>query len=82
LLGDICKYIKEVYSPKGCYLSIKLDQEIIDALKLELTIEKIVEAILTKRKMKLKPDNIFKKNSQKLHIFPYDTSREKMFFAI
>ena len=25
LLGDICKYIKEVYSPKGCYLSIKLD---------------------------------------------------------
>jgi len=25
MLGDICKYIKEVYSPRGCYLSIKLD---------------------------------------------------------
>lgn len=28
-LGDICKYIKEVYSPKGCYLSVKLDLEAI-----------------------------------------------------
>ena len=59
-----------------------MDQEIIDALKLELSIEKIVEAILTTRKMKLKPDNIFKKNCQKLHIFPYDKSREKMFFVM
>lgn len=39
MLGDICKYIKEVYSPKGCYLSLKLDLEVIEALKLELNIE-------------------------------------------
>jgi DNA-directed RNA polymerase III subunit RPC1 len=39
LLGDISKYIKEVYSPKGCYLSIKIDLEVIEALKLELSIE-------------------------------------------
>jgi DNA-directed RNA polymerase III subunit RPC1 len=38
-LGDICKYIKEVYSPHGCYLSVKLDLDIIEALKLELSIE-------------------------------------------
>jgi DNA-directed RNA polymerase III subunit RPC1 len=25
ILGDICKYIKEVYTPRGCYLSIKVD---------------------------------------------------------
>ena len=49
---------------------------------MELTIEKIVEAILTTRKMKLKLENIYKKNPQKLHIYPYDTSREKMFFVI
>ena len=39
MLGDICKYIKEVYSPRGCYLSLKLDLDIIEALKLELNIE-------------------------------------------
>jgi DNA-directed RNA polymerase III subunit RPC1 len=42
VLGDICKYIKEVYSPKGCYLSIKLDLNAMEALMLEITIENIV----------------------------------------
>ena len=31
-LGDVCEYIKEVYSPHGCYLSIKLDFKTIEAL--------------------------------------------------
>lgn len=43
LLGDICEYIKEVYSPKGCYLSIKLDLQTIETLKLELSAEQVVE---------------------------------------
>jgi len=82
ILGDICKYIKEVYSPKGCYLSIKLDLDAIERLKLELTIDHIVDAILKTRKIKLKSDNIRKKNIAKLHIDPYDTSRDKMYFAM
>lgn len=24
-LGDVAEYIKEVYTPQGCYLSIKID---------------------------------------------------------
>jgi len=52
VLGDICKYIKEVYSPKGCYLSIKLDMEVIEALKLELSMDMIIDSILKTRKMK------------------------------
>lgn len=40
-LKDICRHIKEVFSPKGCYLSIKLDKEIMQALQLELTIQDI-----------------------------------------
>lgn len=81
-LGDICKYIKEVYSPKGCYLSLKLDLELIQALQLELTIDEIIGSILKTRKMKLKLDNIWKKNPSKLHIEPFDTSRDKMFFSM
>jgi len=50
LLGDISKYIKEVYSPKGCYLSIKLDLDVIEKLKLELSIDQIIQSILKTRK--------------------------------
>lgn len=82
LLGGICKYIKEVYSPKGCYLSIKLDLDVIEALKLELSIEQIVEAILKTRKMKLKPVNIQIEDAATIHIEPYDTSRDKMYFVM
>jgi len=46
LLGDICSYIKEVYCPSGVYLSIKLDLEAIEALKLELSINQIVDSIV------------------------------------
>lgn len=38
LLGDIAAYIKEVYTPKGCYIGIELDLEAIESLKLELSI--------------------------------------------
>jgi len=31
-LGDIAEYIKEVYSPQGCYLSLKIDLKAIEAL--------------------------------------------------
>jgi len=82
LLGDICTYIKEVYSPKGCYLSLKLDLDTIEALKLELNIEQVIDSILKTRKMKLKPENIWKKNASKLHIEPYDTSRDRMYFVM
>ena len=81
-LGDICQYIKEVYSPTGCYLSIKLDEKVIEALKIELTIDKMIESILKTRKMKLKLENILEKSPNKLHIFPYDTSRENMYFVM
>lgn len=81
-LGDICKYIKEVYSPHGCYLSVKLDLDVIEALKLELSIEQVIEAILKKRKIKIKEENVYKKNAAKIHLFPSETSKDKMYFAI
>jgi DNA-directed RNA polymerase III subunit RPC1 len=62
-LGDICQYIKEVYKPTGCYLSLKLDAKVIEALKIDLTIEKVKESILKTRKIKLKPEHIKKGNN-------------------
>jgi DNA-directed RNA polymerase III subunit RPC1 len=41
LLGGIASYIKEVYTPKGCYLEIELDLKAIEALQLEVSIQDI-----------------------------------------
>lgn len=57
-LGDVCEYIKEVYSPQKCYLSVKLDLKTIEALKLECSIKSIKESIKNTRNIKLKPNNI------------------------
>jgi DNA-directed RNA polymerase III subunit RPC1 len=38
LLGEIASYIKEMYTPKGCYLEIEIDLSAIEALKLEVSI--------------------------------------------
>jgi DNA-directed RNA polymerase III subunit RPC1 len=29
ILGDVAEYIKEVYTPAGCYILVKLDEETI-----------------------------------------------------
>jgi DNA-directed RNA polymerase III subunit RPC1 len=81
-LGDIAEYIKEVYSPQGCYLSIKLDMQAIIALKLEVTIDTIKESICKTSKLKVKDKHISLYGNDKLHIEPYDTSRDKMYFVM
>lgn len=82
VLGDICQYIKEVYSPSGCYLSIKLDLQAIESLKLELHVEDVIQQILKTRKIKVKPEHIIRRNAAKIHIYPFDKSRDKMYFSM
>lgn len=40
-LGEISKYIKEVYTPQGCHLWIKIDAETISLLKIEIDLDQI-----------------------------------------
>mmetsp|Transcript_19920 Transcript_19920/g.14366 ORF Transcript_19920/g.14366 Transcript_19920/m.14366 type:complete len:169 (+) Transcript_19920:3184-3690(+) len=81
-LGDIAEYIKEVYTPQGCYLSIKIDQKAIDALKLEVSIESIKQSIIKTPKIKVKEKNVTVVSNCKLHIEPYELSRDKMYFIM
>ena len=81
-LGDVAEYISEVYSPQGCYLSIKLDLKAISALQLEVTIDTIKESIIRTAKLKVKEKHIKIINKDKLHIEPYDISRDKMYFVM
>lgn len=82
LLGDIAKYIKEVYTPRGCYLEVKLDLNAITALKLELSINDVKIAIIKAPKMKVKERNIEIMDEKRIHIQPSDLSRDNMYFSM
>jgi DNA-directed RNA polymerase III subunit RPC1 len=45
-LGEISKYIKEVYSKSSCYISIELDLHAIDQLKLDVDAHSVRQSIL------------------------------------
>lgn len=82
LLGDIAFYIKEVFTPKGCYLSVKLDMATIESLRLDLNADKVKISIIQNGKLKLKENHIEVIRIDKLRIEPADNSREKLYFAL
>jgi DNA-directed RNA polymerase III subunit RPC1 len=55
VLGDVTKYIEDVYGPAECHIQIRLDWETVNKLGLELTIEDVRKAIFLTKKLKLKP---------------------------
>lgn len=81
-LGDVAEYIKEVYSPTGCYLSLKIDMQAIEALQLEVTIDSIRQSILKTGKLKVKDKHLKVVRHDKMHIEPYETARDKLFFVM
>eukprot|EP01119_Soliformovum_irregulare_P009594 TRINITY_DN2305_c0_g1_i1.p1 TRINITY_DN2305_c0_g1~~TRINITY_DN2305_c0_g1_i1.p1 ORF type:complete len:1461 (+),score=465.40 TRINITY_DN2305_c0_g1_i1:140-4384(+) len=81
-LGQVAAYIKEVFKPSTCYISIRLDMKIITALQLEVDTSSIKESILVSKKLKLKSKNVGIKDSEKLRVFPTDDSREGMHYNL
>lgn len=63
-------------------MSIKIDQKAIDALKLEVSIESIKQSIIKTPKIKVKEKNVTVVSNCKLHIEPYELSRDKMYFIM
>ena len=45
-LGEVAKYIKEVYSPESCYVSVEIDLQAIEQLKLNVDVYSVRRAIL------------------------------------
>jgi DNA-directed RNA polymerase III subunit RPC1 len=81
-LGDVCKYIEEVFGNNGCYLRVKLDLETIESLKLELNAELVKVALLEKGKLKLKEKHILVEGKDSLRIDSPESSREKLYFSL
>jgi hypothetical protein len=53
---QVSEYIKEVYNPGGCYISVKLDKDAIRALQLEINSSSVMRAILNSPRTKIKPE--------------------------
>ncbi len=82
LLKDVALYIKEVFTREGCFLTIRLDLERIELLKIELTIDQVARAIVAAPKLKVKDKGITILSADKLRIEPPDQSRDRMYFSL
>ena len=82
LLGDIASYIKEVYAQDGCYITIKLDKNAIEALKLDITSVSVRNAIIHNSKLHIKEKNVTADKAYKLRIDPGSNEKEKLLFSL
>lgn len=82
LLTDITEYIKEVFTPLGCYLSLKIDFKAVEALQLEVSLDSIRAAVLSWPKLKLKEKDVTIDGGDRLRIESGETSREKTYFSL
>nr|WCZ58691.1 DNA-directed RNA polymerase III subunit RPC1 [Seculamonas ecuadoriensis] len=82
ILGEVCEYIKEVYLESQCYLSVKLDTSVIQALQLSITAESVRRAILAAPKLKLRDKHVAVAGPMKLRVFPHETTRERLYFCM
>jgi DNA-directed RNA polymerase III subunit RPC1 len=80
-IQNVAEYIREVYEPQGCHLELKLDLPLIKAKLLDVTVEKVVEAILS-AKLKLKPKHVKILSPSRIQIDSYDSSERELIFIL
>eukprot|EP00899_Mesostigma_viride_P025365 jgi/Mesvir1/6012/Mv00758-RA.2 len=81
-LGEVCKYVHTVLSPREANLTVKLDIAAIEALQLDINAHTVRESILAHTKLKLKDKHIRVLNYDTLVILPHETARDKLFFSL
>jgi DNA-directed RNA polymerase beta' subunit len=70
-LGDISRYIAEVYDRNEAHLEIGLDLETIKSLSLEyVTVQHVIERILESPRTYLKPSLVQRKDEQTIVVYP------------
>ncbi|EKX55532.1 hypothetical protein GUITHDRAFT_156792 [Guillardia theta CCMP2712] len=76
-LGQVAKYIKQVFAPSRCYVVVKLDMQCVQDLQLNLSASTVKKAILSDPKLKVKEQHISSKGTDKLLIHPPHDGRSK-----
>lgn len=82
LLGEVCEYIEEVFTPDDCYLLIKLDIGRIQLLKLEVDVNSIKVSICMSPKLKLKPKNVATHGKNLITVHPQETKGSSMYYVM
>lgn len=82
VLGEVAKNIKAVLRPGQASVSVKLDMKRIEALQLEISAYTVAESILKTPKLKIKQQHIRILDHEKLMVFPVESDRKKLHFAL
>ncbi|KAK3090302.1 hypothetical protein FSP39_010768 [Pinctada imbricata] len=80
-LGEVSEYIEEVFLPDDCFILVKLDQDRIKLLKLEVNVDSIKESIC-KSKLRVKPQDIQVHSEAVLTVHPRETSKSSLYYVL
>ncbi|GKT25531.1 DNA-directed RNA polymerase III subunit RPC1, partial [Aduncisulcus paluster] len=83
-LGQVCEYMKEVYSPSMVALELRLDKDVLQALQLELTCEDVINAVIGNRRLKLKKEHVktVSDSDGRIIVYPPAQTKDAMFFSL
>ncbi|KAJ2310600.1 DNA-directed RNA polymerase III subunit C1 (rpo31) [Coemansia sp. RSA 2705] len=81
LLGDIAQSIEEVFTGTACYLSVKIDMEVVEKLQLELTLPDICDAIANAPKLKI-GNNVHMERPSRLNVFVTPKDSKQLYYAL
>ncbi|RKP06871.1 beta and beta-prime subunits of DNA dependent RNA-polymerase [Thamnocephalis sphaerospora] len=81
MLGNISKYIDEVFSPNRCYLEVHLDEEVMHKLQLEINIQHVADAIARAPKLKIGAENVQIRLPDRIQVFVSQKDGE-VYFAM
>uniref|UniRef100_A0A0G4HFH6 DNA-directed RNA polymerase subunit n=1 Tax=Chromera velia CCMP2878 TaxID=1169474 RepID=A0A0G4HFH6_9ALVE len=83
LLGDVAAYLKETYDSTGCYVTVKLCEDTIERLALDVNAETVRAALLADRGLKLGDADVLVKNFLKVQVFPpARLEKEQVYFTL
>ncbi|KAJ2768583.1 DNA-directed RNA polymerase III subunit C1 (rpo31), partial [Coemansia nantahalensis] len=81
LLGDIAQSIEEVYTGSSCYLSVKIDLDVISRLQLEVTLPDICTAIANAPKLKI-GNNVQLQGPSRLNVYVSPKDPRQLYYTL
>lgn len=82
VLGEVAKAIKIVLKSSQPYISVTLDSQRIEALHMKISSESVQHSVLKHPKIKLKPEHVRIRGTNKLRISPPEADRSKLQFEL
>ncbi|XP_064391551.1 DNA-directed RNA polymerase III subunit RPC1-like isoform X2 [Halichondria panicea] len=82
LLGEVARYIEEVYEPDGCYVKICLDINRIQLLKLEINTWTVQFALCSAPKLKIKQKHVSIRSRAVMYVYPPESNKTSLYYSL